>query len=328
MLYVLGLGAATPETVIDNSLLKELNPNFDAARFETESGILARRSGMPREYLLNSKGKTPGDALAACIKTPTDLSLESAMKALEVAKIQKEQIGLLIGDCATPVQTCPSEGQRLGSKLGIKVPAYDIIASAGAFIVHLATFARWKAERCPDYVIGVTSGVVTHTIDYSKGVAGSIFGDGAASYVLSTKHTGKLKLIDCGFTTEAHHSRDLRIESYGHLHIPDSYVSEFVRPHVKETIAKLKEKYGSSFADGKFIGAQCDPVESARAAIAAGFSEKNILSNGDRCGDMLGASVPSIVAECWDLFNKGEKLFVVQSGLGIASGFLVFEVTE
>ncbi len=328
MLYVLGLGVETPETVIDNSLLKKLNPSLDVALLESDIGIRSRRSALPLEIIQNAGNVTPAEAFKAVTKTPSVMAHTSALRALECAGIQKEQIGLLIGDCATPTETCPSEGQRLGCSLGLKVPAYDIIAASGAFIVHLATLGRWNEDRCPEYVLGTTSGTITHTIDYTKGITGALFGDGAASYVLSTKHTGKLRVVETGFKVEAHHSRDLKVETYGHTRIPESYVSEFVRPHVAATITTLKKKYGSDFATSRFIGAQSDVLGSARAAIAAGFSEQSILSNGGTCGDMLGASIPAVLADSWSTLKKGEKIFVVQSGFGIASGHIVFEVTE
>lgn len=328
VLYVLGVGAAAPDTVIDSDLLKRLNPSLDIGAVEGDLGIKTRRSALPRSYLEGSAPHAPREAFKANVKTPTDLAYEAARAALDAAGIASEQLGLIVGDCPTPVETCPSEGQRLGSRLGIKVPAYDLIAAGGAFVAHLATMSRWKEDRCPEFMLGMTSAVVTHAIDYSQGIAGALFGDGAAAYLVSARHRGKLKLIDGAFTAEPRHSRDVRIERYGSLRIPASYVAEFVRPQIRATLASLKDRYGALFGTAKFIGAQCDPAGSARSAIEAGFAEANLLDVGSTHGDMLGAGAPAVIAQAWNTLRKGERLFVVQSGLGIASGFLVFEVTE
>lgn len=322
MLYILGIGAAAPQTTITNELLHELNP-----KLHTFSGgpINERRSIVDLDILRAQKGGSSKETLLNAKCSPTELGAEAARNALAASGITAESLGLVVGDCSTPVQTCPSEGQRVAGKLGVKVPSYDILGSTGAFLIHLDTIRRWKEEKISEYILGLTCHTPTHAIDYANSTAGYFFGDGAAAYVFSVKHKAGYRVIDSDYTIDAKASSLALIEAQGHLRFPESFISDHMLPSVERSLAHLKDVYGSQFSKSYFIGPQLDKRLSTDLAIGAGFSSDKILTNNGKNGDCLGASAPTILAETWNTVKPGSMVFIVQSGIGLDGGFAVLE---
>lgn len=322
MLYILGIGAAAPQTTITNDLLKELNPTLGGLPSDF---ISERRSIVDLQLLKTNKGASSKDALLGAQIAPTDLSFEAAKAALERTGVAPESLGVVIGECSTPIQTCPSEGQRVAGKFGLKTPSYDILGGSGSFIVHLDTLRRWREERVPEYVLALTCHTPTHAIDYADSTAGYYLGDGAAAYVLSTKHASGLKVIDSDYSVDAKSHNLAYIEAQGHVRIQQNYVQEFVLPNVQKALARLKDVYGSHFKSSYFIGPQFDGSVASQCAVEAGFSPSKILTMRGRNGDCLGATTPMILSDAWNQVEPGSMIFIAQSGFGHTSGYAVLE---
>jgi len=165
-MFIVGAGAAYPQGVLSNEHLSELGIRLskeDSAVFD-RFGVQARRSTLTRDFLSKHSSPDVLESRAAAVMTPTQLAVEAAKQAMDRACITTEQVGLIIADCATPYQTCPSEAQRLGGSLGLKVPAYDISAGASAFALSLDVLSSWREDRLPDYVLCVSTNVPTQLI--------------------------------------------------------------------------------------------------------------------------------------------------------------------
>src|SRR5690606_9733170 len=98
---------------------------------------------------------------------PTILGAEAARMAIAQAGISKDDIGLVIANCCTPVQTTPSEAQRIACELEIVKPAYDVFTACPAFALHMDYLNSMKEEKLPDYILCVSTATLTQHVNYN-----------------------------------------------------------------------------------------------------------------------------------------------------------------
>lgn len=328
MLYILGAGFRPADIVLTNERLAALANSFTASEIESQYGILSRRSTLPADYFEKTKGADAMEAFKAALATPTDLAMDSVVDALSKAGITKEQIGLVVGDTATPTQITPSEGQRVAGRLGLKVPTYDLWMASGSFIAQLEALSAFQPAKLPEYVLGLSANAPTQSLDLSSGATCALYGDGAASYVLSGSHEGKLKVLRTFLDVKPAECSEAKISLYGALSVPDSYVEKNIRPRTREALEQIRSWFPDDLRDGYFIGSQCDVSGSRSVAKEFGFDAARVLTNGDRYGDMLGTSIPSVLAENWEKLERGRKIFIAQSGIALCRGGMVLEVVN
>src|SRR4051794_23764106 len=107
------MGYCHPETVIDNKFLEDLDVGTTAAWISEKIGIQTRLSTLPLEYIRDTRNQDPREAVKVASMTPTEMGAKAARMALEKAGLRPEDIGLVIANCCTPLETAPAEAQRL-----------------------------------------------------------------------------------------------------------------------------------------------------------------------------------------------------------------------
>jgi 3-oxoacyl-[acyl-carrier-protein] synthase-3 len=102
------MGWANPKNVIDNHFLESLETGTSVAWIEDKIGIQSRLTGLPLDYIRETRNQDPREAQKVTSHTPTDLGgVEASLMALKRAGIKPEQLGMVICNCCTPYQTTP-----------------------------------------------------------------------------------------------------------------------------------------------------------------------------------------------------------------------------
>ena len=198
-MFILGAGAAVASNELSNDVLASLGLVLTAQeRLTLEgAGVKTRRTSFPLSYIKERRNRDVLEGRAVVETTPTALGVDATRQALARAQVSVEQIGLVIADTATPHQTCPSEAQRIAGALGIKVPAYDVIAGSGALPFFIDLLRSWKPERLPEYMLCVSSNTPSQHVLYSESaLPAHLYGDGASAFVISPRVKGKLAVTD------------------------------------------------------------------------------------------------------------------------------------
>ena len=148
-MFIIGVGAATPTTELSEQFLASIGLTLagEERTLLSRAGVTSRRVSLPLDYIREKGNRDVLEGRAVATISPTVLAVQAANQALSRAGICIEQVGLLLADTATPYQTCPSEAQRIAGALGVKIPAYDIIAGSAALPFYLELLSSWKPER-------------------------------------------------------------------------------------------------------------------------------------------------------------------------------------
>lgn len=326
MLNVLGAGCAYPDTILSNSLIEQLRPDLSPGWILQQTGIESRHSILESGYLKKSSETDPWDSKSHMLCPASELSLRAAHVAIERAGINAADIGLVLGETSTPFQTAPSEAQRVGGKLGLKVPAYDVASGAGSLPLHLGVLNSWKSETIPDLVLCVSCNVPTQRTDYTRGSEGIYFGDAATALVVSPRKEGGLKLVDSYIArTDPAAQGAVSFDLYGITHVDEDLMRRqgvsLMIDTLRQALSKGKLKDGGYH----FIGEQINYRDLLAVCEEFGISESRHWSNVRTRGYSLGSSAVSVLAENWGRLAVGESLVAVHACAGLGSGYVVFE---
>ena len=162
---ILGTGSYLPKQIRTNTDLEKMVDTSDEW-ITTRTGIKERRIAAPDE-------------------TVTSMAYEAAIKAIEMADISKQEIGLIIVATATSANAFPSSATELQAKLDLgDVVAFDVSAACSGFIYALDIADKYVKSGVIKYALVVGSDMLTRGVDPTDRGTIIIFGDGAGAVVV------------------------------------------------------------------------------------------------------------------------------------------------
>lgn len=191
---IIGTGSCFPDKILTNKDLEKI--------VDTTDEWITSRSGIKERRISEGDGTT-------------DLGYNAALKAIEMAGIDKDSIDGIIGASITQDTIMPALSCELQNRLslGAKSFAYDIIAACSGFIYATATadslIKAGIAKRI--LVVGAERlSVVTNWNDRSTCV---LFGDGAGAVILEKSEKPGFRSFD--LVADGSISHLLTLESLG-----------------------------------------------------------------------------------------------------------------
>lgn len=325
MLNIIGVGCAYPDTVIHDEELFAYASSKEVYSGVPAGKVKARRSVLPQAYLSETGNRDPFDSVPKLLDTPTTLGAKAFADALKCANLQIEQIGFIAGDSSTPLETAPSEGQRIAGAAGTKGPAYDITGASCALSLHLDVFSKWKDERLPDYIASTSANAATMNIDYSSRSEGFWFGDAASVVIVSPRIKGKLKVADKSFKTLPALPDFLTVDLYKHLQMGERPSADIVNGFFKQSVDSIKKLPGFSAEEVKVIAPPLFSEQAAEYLTKNGFSANNFWSNCEFLGDSLGSYSACVLSQHWAELDSESQVLVLQIGAGVSFGHIFLQ---
>ena len=162
---ILGTGSYLPKQVRTNADLEKMVDTSDEW-IVTRTGIRERRIAAPDE-------------------TVSTMGYEAAQRAIEMAGIDKEQIGLIVVATTSATHAFPSAACQVQNMLGIKgCPAFDVAAACAGFTYALSVADQYVKSGAVKYALVIGADVLARTCDPTDRGTIIIFGDGAGAVLL------------------------------------------------------------------------------------------------------------------------------------------------
>jgi 3-oxoacyl-[acyl-carrier-protein] synthase-3 len=171
---VIGTGGYLPEAILTNDQISETVDTSDSWIYE-RTGIKSRRIAGPNE-------------------TASSMAEIAARQAIEAARIDPEEIDLIIVATGTPDRVYPSTGCLLQQRLGIKqCMAFDVQAACSGSIFAMSIADQYIKSGAARKVLVVGSEICSRLTDWTDRTTCILFGDGAGAILLSaSEETGIL----------------------------------------------------------------------------------------------------------------------------------------
>jgi 3-oxoacyl-[acyl-carrier-protein] synthase III len=309
---ILGTGRSYPEGVLTNADLEKMVETSDEW-ITTRTGIKERHRAAEGEY--------------------TSLfAVRASRQAIERARIDPADIGLVICATVSPDQILPSTGCLIQAELGAnKAAAFDLVAACSGFLYGLTMANQMVRSGQVRYALVIGSEVLTRYVDYSDRSTCVLFGDGAGAAVV-------------GATEEDRGILATRIYSDGrfaeHLYSPGGGTRI---PPTAETLAsgqhffKMKgnelfkiavrsmadvsrevlDEAGYNAEDVKlFIPHQANQRITDAVADRLKVDSSIVYSNIAHHGNTSSASIPIALDECVEMGKVGEGDLVLLASFG------------
>jgi 3-oxoacyl-[acyl-carrier-protein] synthase-3 len=310
-----GIGSYVPKKILDN---KELSLKVETSDdwIRTRTGIRERRIASPDQ--------------------PTsELALKAARKAIDAAKIQPDEIDLVIVATITPDMAFPSTACILQHKLGLgKVACFDLEAACSGFLYSLDVADGMLASGRYKCALVIGAEKMSSILDWEDRSTCVLFGDGAGAAIIMTEGEGPNLL---GFRSGADGSNpSLLHQPAGGSKQPASIASiknreHFLKMNGKEifkSAVRVMEKATRELLEAN--GLETKDVDhviphQANVRIVESMAQRleipldKFFCNLDRHGNTSAASIPIAFDEASlrGIFRKGEIGVLVAFGAGL-----------
>jgi 3-oxoacyl-[acyl-carrier-protein] synthase-3 len=170
---IIGTGSYVPKKVLTNQDLEKM--------VETSDEWIVTRTGMKERRI------------AAEDECTSDMGREAALKAMQVAGIQPEEIDLILVATLTPDYIFPSTACLLQTQLkAVKAAALDIQAACSGYIYALSLAKAFIESKTYRHILIVASEKLSSIVNYKDRNTCILFGDGASACVVSGEGKGLL----------------------------------------------------------------------------------------------------------------------------------------
>lgn len=162
---ILGTGRCLPERILTNFDLEKM--------VDTSDEWIRTRTGIERRHIV-AKGQTN-----------CDLAEGAALKALESAGVDADDIDLIVVGTTTPDQVFPNMGCLLQARLGVHgCPAFSLEAACTSFIYALSLADKFVRSGEARRALVVGCETLSSMVDWTDRDTCVLFGDGAGAVIL------------------------------------------------------------------------------------------------------------------------------------------------
>jgi len=318
-IQVVGLGSSVPDLLVTNDEFASLGS--DAEWIVQRTGIRERRHAPPGV-------------------TTSDLAVKAALRCIEDANVDPQDIDLLLLGTMTPDMPLPATACSVQERLGIRAPAMDLHAACAGFVYSLITATQFIASGTSQLALIIGAECNSRLTDPNDRSTYPLFGDGAGAVLISP---GSQRQGLLSFAIGADGSgADLLCCQMGGAQLPFStdpklaglqYLQMEGRAIFKWAIRMLGETIGDvlSAADAKLDEVDLVVFHQANSRIIdstvnmLGIDESKVFKNLDRYGNTSAASIPLALDEAHRAgrIKSGDLVLLSGFGAGLAWGTIL-----
>jgi len=319
---IIGVGEYLPKKVLTNADLEKMVDTSDEW-ITTRTGIKERR-------------------LAAKEEATSDLATNAAKEALENAKLNPEELDLIIIATISPDMQFPSTACFVQVNLGAKnAVCFDVSAACSGFVYALTVAQQFIAAGVYKNALVVGAEILSRVTDWKDRNTCVLLGDGAGAAVLAEVKSGgiistylgsdgtKIDLLNMpGGGSRNPASSETLANRMHYLKMNGNELFKIAvrtMTHAAETVLK---QAGLEFSDVDLI----IPHQANKRIIMAvaqklGLSEDKIYLNIEKYGNMSSASTATALCEAVKegRIKKGDIVLLDAFGAGLVWGACVIK---
>jgi 3-oxoacyl-[acyl-carrier-protein] synthase-3 len=300
---IIGWGTALPEKVLTNDDL--------SAMMDTNDEWITERTGIKRRHV--------GGSTAS-------LSVESARKALAMARVDPASIDGLILSTTTPDRTVPATSATVQDALGLRCGAFDVNAACSGF-VYAYVVANGLLAIGAKRLLVIGTDTLSRITDWSDRGTAILFADGSgAAVVEATSDAGQMLGWDLDADGSLEHL--LYAEVAGYIHMDGKEVFRRAVRIMVDSAQKSLAKAGLSAADINL----CVPHQANLRIIDAACRQLGVPPERtavvlQETGNTSSASIPLALFDAADAgrLKNGDIVLLVGFGAGMTAASAVIE---
>jgi 3-oxoacyl-[acyl-carrier-protein] synthase-3 len=316
---IIGIGSCVPERVLKNEyFINELG-------LKTSNEWIITRTGIEERRILRAD------------EEPAQLGIEAAKKAIEDARIDPQEIDLLITATNFPIRIVPGSSPEILTGLSLTdIPFFDLIAGCTGFVYALADAAGKIELGNYKHILVIGLEALSRVTDYKERETCVLFGDGAGAVVIGSVNKGGILSSYLG--GNARLKELLRMEAGG-TRLPASYQTIEAGQHFlrmegqgvfKEAVRMMAESILRVLSRAELSQKDIDWIipHQANLRITQALAKRlnlpmeKVISNIDKYGNTSTASIPLALDEAVKdgRIQKGDLIVLTGFGAGVTYG--------
>lgn len=320
---IAGVGMYIPEKVYDNAYLETI--------VDTNDEWITRRTGIKERHVSADNEYT------------TDMAITAAKRALESAKMNAEDLDLIIFATVTPDYFTPACSCVVQGSIGaVNAAAFDYNAACSSFITGTVIADQFIKSGMYKSVMVICADCLTKATDYADRATCVLFGDaaGAAIYVADEDHPGVIAAeigadgTGCkAITSLAIRNDEEEIEKrISHrketIWMAGQAVMKFAVKAMADASNAVLEKAGLTYDDIALViphQANYRIVDSAIKRM--GIEKDKVFLHLEKFGNTSASCIPVALCEAVESgrIKRGDKVILVGFGGGLTWGAALIE---
>ena len=306
------IGAYVPEKILSNTDLEKI--------VDTSDEWIMKRTGIKTRHIATENELT------------SDLALKASISAIERAKIDKNDIDLIVFATITPDFFCmPSTACILAEKLGIKdVAAFDISAACSGFIYALSVAKAYIESGMKKTVLVIGAETLSKIVDYTDRATCVLFGDGAGAAIVTASDSKENAILDIHTSADGGYWDFLATPNAANNGGCASFIqmkgNETFKLAVKtlssDCINILKNNNLDSSKIDFFIPHQANYRIIKAVGESVGLPDEKVVLTVEKYGNTSAASIPMAINELYEngQLKKGALMLLDAFGGGLTWG--------
>lgn len=312
---ITAVGAYVPDEVLSNADLAQM--------VDTSDDWISTRTGISERRMLKDK--------------PTSfMAIQAAKNLIERSSIDPKTIDLVLVSTATPDMLIAATAAHVATEIGAtNAFGYDLQAACSGFLYGMSTAAAYVSSGRYQRVLLIGADKMSSIIDYSDRTTCIIFGDGAGAVLFEPNEEG-FGFMDEYFRSDGIGREHLYIKAGGSM-LPASAETVSNGQHFLRQDGKTVFKFAvSNMADAAtnvmernelaaddidfFVPHQANKRIIDATAQRTGVDPEKVLSNISSYGNTTAATLPLILSDFEQRFQKGDNLMFAAFGGGFTWG--------
>lgn len=315
---ILGTGSYAPEKILTNADLEKM--------VDTNDEWIRTRTGIETRHI------------AAKNQTTSDLCIEAAKKAMDMAHVTADDIDFIIVATASPDYIVPSTACMVQDKLGCThAGAMDISAGCSGYIYATALASNLVKAGMYNKILIIGAEILSRLVNWKDRSTCILFGDGAGAAVIGEVEKG-YGLLASDLGADGSLGKILNIPASGvaepvthraidsgriYIHMEGPEVFKAAVRHMGATTLKTLEMAGITKEDiDMFIAHQANNRIIQAIAKRLGLSADHMYVNVNRYGNTSAASVGIALDEVVRAgkIKHGDHVVLTGFGAGLTWG--------
>ena len=282
------IGACIPDEIRTNQWFVD--------RMDTTEDWITKRTGISERRIANTNENT------------SDLGTRASLQAIDRAKIEKNEIDLVVCATISPDFFCmPSTACIIADKLGLKdVMALDISAACTGFVYALSVAKAFIESGMKKNVLIIGAEKLSNIVDWEDRTTCILFGDGAGAAIISATENKNEAIIDVNCSSDGSYADFLMTpilsnEAKQCMQMKGNETFKVAVKTLTSDVQKIMQKNNFSNNDiDLFIPHQANYRIIKAVGDALNFEENQKVLTVDKYGNTSSASIPMAINECYE----------------------------
>lgn len=315
-----------PETVITNEDLTKI--------LDTSDEWITTRTGIKERRVCSGE------------ENANDLGIAAAKKAIENAKINPEEIDLIIAAASVSHYAYPSTGCIIQAAVGAKnATAFDITAACSGLLYGMKIAKAFISSGMCKTILIVATDANSKFMDWTDRTTCVLFGDGAGAMVMKESIDGVEDILELETVSDGEKGMFINMPISGqncslvepnkqeplHVYMNGKEVYKFVVTTMPDAIARCVERSGHTPKEIDYlIPHQANLRIIDAMAERLGYDSEKVVVNIDKYGNTSAASIPIALCEA---VEEGKvklpcKAILTGFGAGMTYGTAIVRLRE